>query len=75
MKKHMKKMIAPIVIAAVFLIYLGIYAAILTNIPEFHPAVILMTIPLVLLGAGMLYALFTRIREIRSGEEDDLDNY
>ena len=24
---------------------------------------------------GMVYTLFTRIREIRSGEEDDLSNY
>ena len=40
-----------------------------------QPLVILLGIPLVLLGAGMVYVLITRIREIRSGEEDDLDNY
>jgi hypothetical protein len=40
-----------------------------------EPMVILLGIPLVLLGGGMVYVLFARIREIRSGEEDDLDNY
>ena len=40
-----------------------------------EPWVILLGIPLVLLGIGSIYTLYTRIREIRSGEEDDLDNY
>jgi hypothetical protein len=40
-----------------------------------EPLIILLAIPLVLLGIGIVYMLFARIREIRSGEEDDLDNY
>ena len=70
-----KKMIAPIVIAVLFLGYLGIYAAIILSASEFHPAMFLLAVPLIFLGAGMLYVLITRIREIRSGEEDDLNNY
>ena len=30
---------------------------------------------LIALGIGMVYVLKTRIKEIRSGEEDDLNNY
>jgi hypothetical protein len=40
-----------------------------------EPLVILMGVPLVLLGIGSVVTLFGRIKEIRSGEEDDLDNY
>ncbi len=40
-----------------------------------EPLALILAIPLVLLGIGMVYMLFARIREIRSGEEDDLDNY
>ena len=75
MNNHFKKMIAPIVITVIFLIYLGIYAGILLNASAFHPAMIFLAVPLVLLGAGMLYVLIARIWEIRSGEEDDLGKY
>ena len=36
---------------------------------------LLFVIPLIALAIGMLYTLKSRIKEIRSGEEDDLDNY
>ena len=68
MSPHGKKMIAPVVITIVFILYLLIYLVM-------EPLVILMGIPLVLLGIGSVYTLFSRIKEIRSGEEDDLDNY
>ena len=32
-------------------------------------------IPLIALGVGMVYTLKSRIKEIRSGEEDDLSDY
>ena len=75
MTPHGKKMIAPIIITFVFLMYLLFYGALLMTAALEQPLVILLGIPLVLLGAGMVYVLITRIREIRSGEEDDLDNY
>ena len=75
MTPHGKKMIAPIIITFVFLMYLLFYGALVMTAALEHPLVILLGIPLVLLGAGMVYVLITRIREIRSGEEDDLDNY
>ena len=70
---HWKKMIAPAIITALFLLYLIIYGGFLLQ--ALAPAALLFAIPLVLLGIGSVYTLVTRIREIRSGEEDDLDNY
>ena len=75
MTPHGKKMIAPIIITFVFLMYLLFYGALVMTAALEQPLVILLGIPLVLLGAGMVYVLIARIREIRSGEEDDLDNY
>ena len=75
MTKHGKKMLAPVLITLVFLLYLAIYGFLVVMASLEEPMVILMGIPLGLLGIGMVYTLFTRIREIREGEEDDLDNY
>ena len=55
-------MIAPVVITIIFLLYLFIYGAMLMQAVVEEPL-------------AMVYMLFARIREIRSGEEDDLDNY
>ena len=75
MSPHGKKMIAPIIITILFLLYLAVYGMLLIKAAMAEPQAILLGIPLVLLGIGMVYTLFTRIREIRSGEEDDLINY
>lgn len=39
------------------------------------PVMIVLALPLIALGIGMVYTLYTRIKEIRSGEEDDLSDY
>ena len=76
MDEHKKKMIAPVIITIVFIVYLVAYSAfIFMAASELGPAVILFAVPLVALGIGMVYVLKTRIHEIRSGEEDDLNNY
>jgi fatty acid desaturase len=75
MSSHGKKMLAPVIITIVFLLYLLIYGALLAQVVLAEPLVLILAIPLILLGIGMVYVLFARIREIRSGEEDDLDNY
>ena len=51
------------------------YGVILMTVTEWKPIHLLAAIPLAMLGAGMVCVLIARIREIRSGEEDDLDNY
>ena len=73
--EHRKKMIAPVVIAVLFLVYLGFYAAFIVDAAGWSPFFLLGALPLIALGAGMVCILRTRIKEIRSGEEDDLDNY
>ena len=75
MNDHRKKMIAPIIITIVFLIYLLVYVVLLLTAAKMSPLAIFGVIPLVALGIGMIYTLKTRIQEIRSGEEDDLSNY
>ena len=72
MSSHGKKMLAPVIITFVFLLYLLIYVVMLAQVVMAEPLALILAIPLVLLGVGMVYVL---IREIRSGEEDDLDNY
>ena len=68
-------MIAPIIIATLFLTYLIIYWVMVMMAAQWSPLLMLLALPLALLAAGMVCVLLARIREIRSGEEDDLDNY
>jgi len=75
MKNHRKKMIAPIVIAILFLAYLVGCGIRLMTVSESDPLYLLLIIPAALMGGGMVYVLIVRIREIRSGEEDDLSDY
>ena len=75
MNDHKKKMIAPIVITVVFLLYLVFYGRFLLTAAEFSPVMLLAAIPRAALGIGMIQVLKERINEIRSGEEDDLSNY
>ena len=75
MNDHKKKMIAPVAITVVFLLYLVFYGRFLLTAAEFSPVMLLAAIPLAALGIGMIRVLKERINEIRSGEEDDLSNY
>ena len=75
MNDHKKKMIAPVAITVVFLLYLVFYGRFLLTAAEFSPVMLLAAIPLAALGIGMIQVLKERINEIRSGEEDDLSNY
>lgn len=76
MNQHHKKMIAPIVISVIiFLYYIGFAVAcmLLHGIPLF--AKVLGGIIPALLAGVIIYVLMERIKEIRSGEEDDLSQY
>ena len=72
---HKKKMIAPVIITALFLLYLIVYLIAVTITTGFGPGMRLLSILLIVLGIGMVYTLESRINEIRSGEEDDLSDY
>ena len=72
---HKKKMIAPVIITTLFLLYLIVYLIAVAMTTRLSPGILLLSIPLVALGIGMVYTLKARIDEIRSGEEDDLSDY
>ena len=74
-REHGKKMVAPIVITVVFLAYLIVYGAMILAAAVSMPILLLFAVPLIALGIGMVVVLRSRIKEIRSGEEDDLGNY
>ncbi len=74
-----KKLIAPIVVTVLVLVWLGVYLAMaagLLRVPDAPLALkaVFVLVPLCL-GGVAVYNLVERIHEIRSGEEDDLDNY
>lgn len=71
-----KKYIAPVVVAALFLLYyigIAVLFAVLTHVPLVLR--LLLTVGPLLLGSVVILVLVQRIREIKSGEEDDLDRY
>jgi uncharacterized protein (DUF697 family) len=71
-----KKMVAPIVVTAVFVLYYVGFACacvFLDFIPLFAK-ILGGVIPLLLSGV-FIYVLVERIKEIRNGEEDDLSQY
>jgi len=75
MKKHTKKLIAPIVITALLAAYLIVFALTWSLMPAALWIKIMgAVVPLALIGL-CVFVLVERIKEVRSGEEDDLSNY
>ena len=75
MNKHIKKIIAPVIVTVLVLIYLIVYGVGAMRAAEMNPLFLFLVLPVALLGAGMVCVLIARIKEIRSGEEDDLSDY
>lgn len=75
MKEHKHKMIAPICITVIMLLYYALYFGILMALIESVIIKLLVgIIPLALSGV-MIYICIQRIQEIKGGEEDDLSKY
>lgn len=76
MKKHGKKMIAPVIVTLVILAYFAGIIAAFTLIPGIPSVVkaLMILVPLSLAGT-MIGVFISRMKEIRSGEEDDLSKY
>ena len=72
--EHGKKMIAPIVITVLVILYYLVYGTILVRLVPGVGGILLGIIPLVF-AVTMIYVCVQRIDEIRSGEEDDLSKY
>lgn len=74
--KNKKKMLAPILITIFLIAYYAFYFGFLCAI--FSESVLALTIfgiAPVALSIGMIYVCVQRIKEIRSGEEDDISKY
>lgn len=70
-----KKMIAPLIITCILMVYFAFFILGVVNILDpLWVKVIGIIIPLALMGVS-IFVLIERIKEIRSGEEDDLSKY
>jgi len=74
MKSHKRKMIAPIVITVVMILYYIVYFGFLISVIRGIPAILFGIIPLAL-AILTIAVCIERIREIKKGEEDDLSKY
>ena len=75
MGEHEKKIIAPVIITAILVLYLlGFSVTALVIAPSFGVWIFFGLIPLIMAGV-MIAVCVQRIKEIRSGEEDDLSQY
>ncbi|NLJ79319.1 MAG: hypothetical protein GX329_08150 [Tissierellia bacterium] len=72
---HIRKLIAPIMVTLIMLLYFISIIVGITSLSGFPGASILgVIIPLILIGFS-ISALIDRIKEIKEGEEDDLSKY
>lgn len=70
-----KKLVAPIIITVLLLIYFAAYLIGFSKEPlPIWGKLLSIVIPLGFMGVS-IYVLVERIKEIRSGEEDDLSKY
>ena len=74
MKSHKRKILAPIIISVIIVLYYVIYFSILIVLIDGIWKWLLGIIPLAL-SAVMLKVCIERINEIKKGEEDDLSKF
>lgn len=74
MNAHKKKIIAPIIITFVLILYYITYFGFVISLLNGIWKYVLGIIPLVFSGI-MIYVCIERINEIKKGEEDDISKY
>ena len=74
MDPHKKKMIAPIVVTVILVLYYVVYFGFLISLLDGIWQYILGLLPIVF-SAVMVKVCIERIHEIKKGEEDDLSQY
>ena len=74
MKNHTKKMVAPIVITIIMILYYIAYFGFIMSLLDGIWKYALGIFPLVFSGV-MIYVCVERINEIKKGEEDDISKY
>ena len=75
MREHRKKMIAPIVVTILVILYYLFIFGIVVNSTECTAMKAVLGVVPFLLAAAMIAVCVQRIREIKGGEEDDLGKY
>lgn len=70
-----KKMIAPIIVTVLVVLYFVFYFSVLIFLIDILWIRIALLVFPVALSAVMIYVCVERMKEIRSGEEDDLSQY
>ena len=74
MNEHKKKMIAPIVVSVLMILYYVVYFGLLLSLLEGIWKWSLGIIPLIF-SVVMIMVCIERINEIKKGEEDDISKY
>ena len=74
MKLHRRKMIAPIVVTILTVLYFAVYFGFLITLVNGVWRVLLGVLPFVF-STVMIMVCIERIKEIRKGEEDDIGKY
>ena len=75
MNKHGKKMIAPIAVTViVILYYAAFFGVFISSIKSTFFKVLLAIVPIII-GGALIAVCIQRIKEIKGGEEDDLGKY
>lgn len=71
---HRKKIVAPIVISVIVVLYYAAYFGLLITMLDGIWKYVLGIVP-ILLSAVMVKVCIERIKEIKDGEEDDISKY
>ena len=74
MNQHAKKMIAPIVVTVLIILYYCVYCGVMASLIDGVWKILVGIIPL-FLAIVMIGVCVQRIKEIKGGEEDDLSKY
>ena len=74
MNSHKRKMVAPIIITILMLIYYVVYFGFLISLLEGFWRYLLGIFPIAF-SAVMIFVCIERIKEIKKGEEDDISKY
>lgn len=72
---HWKKLIAPVIITALVIIILLVQLEGIISACMYMTAKILVSICFIALIGAVVFVLVERIKEVRSGDEDDLGKY
>ena len=74
MKEHKKKMVAPVIISVIMILYYAVYFGFLISLLNGIFKYLLGIVPLAM-AVLMIVVCIERIKEIQKGEEDDISKY